>query len=181
MKKIVRTIICKICHPLAKIGKGSYAAPSSTIGYSSAVGHNSYLAKGTIISNTIVGNYCSIGPYALIGLGEHDLNSYSTSLSSGAHNASLLGDKTLLGSDVWIGAGAVVRAGIKVGHGAVIGANSVVTKDVEPYSVIVGSPGRVIKFRFNQQQIDLLLQSQWWNSEPKFVPEIFKELEKDLL
>ena len=181
MKKILRVIICKISHPFAKIGKGSYAAPSSTLGYGSVVGQNSYLAKGTIISNTIVGNYCSIAPNALLGLGEHDLSSYSTSLSSGTHHASLLRDKTVLGSDVWIGAGVVVRAGVKVGHGAVIGANSVVTKDVEPYSVVVGSPGRVIKLRFDQQQIDLLLQSQWWNFEPKLVPEIFKRIEKDLL
>ena len=177
MKKIIRSVVTKLFHPNAKIGRGSYAAPSSTLGYGTEIGDYSYAAKGTIFSNAIVGNYCSIAPYALIGLGEHDLSSYSTSIASGVHHQSLLKHSCFIGSDVWIGAGAVVRSGITVGHGAVIGANTVVTKDVEPYSVVVGAPGRVIKMRFSNNMIEVLLDSEWWKLEPKLVVKAFNKFD----
>ena len=82
--------------------------------YGASIGENTYLAKGVVVSNTDVGNFCSIGPNALIGLGEHQLEALSTSLASGVHTASLNRARTNLEGDVWIGGGAVVGAGVLV-------------------------------------------------------------------
>ncbi|MFK7967828.1 MAG: hypothetical protein AB8B68_01505 [Rickettsiaceae bacterium] len=53
--------------------------------------------------------------------------------------------------------------GVKIGHGAIIGTNSLVAKDIEPYSVVGGNPAKLIRKRFDDQIIDLLLQLAWWD------------------
>jgi acetyltransferase-like isoleucine patch superfamily enzyme len=67
-----------------------------------------------------------------------------------------------IGHDVWIGACAYVRAGVRIGTGAVIGAHAVVTRDVPPFAIVVGNPGRVVKYRFDEALRDRLLRSAWW-------------------
>lgn len=68
-----------------------------------------------------------------------------------------------IGHDVWIGANALILPHTRnIGHGAVIGAGTVVNKDVPPYAVVVGNPGRVVRFRFDPKTIEGLLASQWW-------------------
>jgi virginiamycin A acetyltransferase len=76
----------------------------------------------------------------------------------------LKGD-TIVGNDVWIGENATILPGIKIGDGAIIGMNSVVTKDVEPYTIVGGNPARVIRKRFDNELIDLLLRLKWWDKE----------------
>lgn len=70
---------------------------------------------------------------------------------------------TVVGNDVWIGMNAVIMPGVKIGDGAIIGANSVVTKNVEPYTVVGGNPATIIKKRFDEQTIDALLNIKWWD------------------
>lgn len=72
----------------------------------------------------------------------------------------------VIGNDVWIGTGAIIMAGVKIGDGAVIAAGSVVTKDVEPYSIVGGIPAKKIKMRFNEKIIEQMLKIQWWNYDP---------------
>lgn len=67
-----------------------------------------------------------------------------------------------IGHDVWIGARAYIRGGVAVGTGAIVGHSAVVTKDVPPYGIVVGNPGRVIKYRFPKALIERLLASEWW-------------------
>ena len=62
--------------------------------------------------------------------------------------------------------------GVHIGDGAIIAACSVVTKDVEPYSVVGGNPAKLIKKRFSQELIDLLLQWKWWDLEPEQLTEV---------
>jgi serine acetyltransferase len=57
----------------------------------------------------------------------------------------------------------LILSGIHVGDGAIIGAYSVVTKDVEPYTIVAGNPAKVIRKRFDQETIDALLRIKWWN------------------
>ena len=73
----------------------------------------------------------------------------------------------MVGNDVWFGRECVVMPGVHIGDGAIVAARSVVTKDVEPYSVVGGNPARLIKKRFSQELIDLLLQWKWWDLEPE--------------
>ena len=74
----------------------------------------------------------------------------------------LKGD-TVIGNDVWIGQNAVILPGVHIGDGAIIGANSVVGSDVAPYTVVVGNPARVLRRRFDDELIDLLLRFRWWD------------------
>ena len=68
----------------------------------------------------------------------------------------------IIGHDVWIGRGATIMSGVKIGNGAVIGAQAVVAKDVPPYAVVVGNPGKVIRYRFNKDIISKLQAIKWW-------------------
>jgi len=68
-----------------------------------------------------------------------------------------------IGSDVWIGAKSTILSGSIIGHGCVIGANSVVKGQFPPYSIIAGSPGRVVRMRFDENSINKLLELNWWN------------------
>ena len=67
-----------------------------------------------------------------------------------------------IGPDVWIGSGALIARGVKIGLGAVVAANSVVTRDVEPYTVVAGNPARPKKRRFPDALCDRLEASEWW-------------------
>ena len=70
----------------------------------------------------------------------------------------------------------MVLDGVKIAHGAIIGANSVVTKDVEPYSIVGGVPAKLIRKRFSEKEIEFLLKLKWWNKPQDFFikPEVVK-------
>ena len=70
---------------------------------------------------------------------------------------------TVIGNDVWIGQNAVILPGVHIGDGAIIGANSVVGRDVDPYTIVVGNPARVLRKRFDDELIDLMLRFKWWD------------------
>lgn len=70
---------------------------------------------------------------------------------------------TIIGNDVLIMAQAMVISGVKIGDGAIIGAGAIVTKDVPPYAIVGGNPAKIIKYRFSEEQIKLLLRIRWWD------------------
>lgn len=76
-----------------------------------------------------------------------------------------------IGNDVWIGSRVTIMAGVKIGDGAIIGAGAIVTKDVPPYSIVVGVPARVIKYRFDEDKIKELLRIKWWNKTENWIKE----------
>lgn len=82
---------------------------------------------------------------------------------------------TVVGNDVWIGYGATIMPGIEIGDGAIIATKSVVTKDVEPYTIVRGNPAKVIRKRFSEEKINDLLESEWWNWP---IEEITKNVQK---
>ncbi|MCL1797163.1 MAG: CatB-related O-acetyltransferase [Eggerthellaceae bacterium] len=80
-------------------------------------------------------------------------------------------NRITIGNDVWIGAGAFINTSkVKsIGDGAIIGANAVINEDVPPYAVVLGTPGRVKKYRFEEKQIETLLRVQWWNWDDEMI------------
>lgn len=70
------------------------------------------------------------------------------------------------GNDVWIGEDVMLARGIRIGDGAVVAARAVVTKDVQPYSVVGGVPAKVIRSRFDDSMIEELARSRWWKYLP---------------
>lgn len=154
------------------------------------MGDYSYLSKNPQVSNTIIGKFCSIGPNFCCGLGIHPTNCVSTSpmfYSTDKQNGTTLCKRNkieehltiTIGNDVWIGANVTILDGVCINDGAVIGAGAVVTKDVPPYSIVVGIPAKVIKYRFDDATIERLIHRQWWNneSELKAVEENFFDIE----
>ncbi len=124
----------------------------------------------------IIGKFCSIacGAKFIFNCANHTLKSLSTytfplffeewglpksEVASAWDNK---GD-IVIGNDVWIGYDAVIMAGVTIGDGAIIGARAVVTKDVEPYSIVGGIPAREIRKRFAPDVIERLRELQWWN------------------
>lgn len=79
--------------------------------------------------------------------------------------------KVTIGNDVWIGSHTVIFAGVTIGDGAVIGAYSIITKDVEPYAVVVGAD-RLLGKRFSNKDIDFLLKFKWWNRDDQTVADM---------
>lgn len=70
---------------------------------------------------------------------------------------------TIIGNDVWLGYNCTIMPGVKIGHGAIVAANTVVTKDVEPYTIVGGNPAQIIRKRFSGEKIKQLLALEWWN------------------
>lgn len=129
------------------------------------MGAYSYMREGgEILHLESIGRFCSIGRNVVLGqpTDNHPIDWVSSSMSvSGAYKAGCV--YANIGNDVWIAHNAVVMAGVKIGNGAVIGRNAVVTKDVEPYQIVVGNPGKVVRTRFTIEQIVALQKSEWWN------------------
>ena len=79
-----------------------------------------------------------------------------------------------IGNDVFIGANVTVLDGVSIGDGAIVGAGTIVSKDVPPYAVVVGSPMKIIKYRFDDEQIEKLSKIRWW----EFDDDKLKKVEK---
>ncbi|WP_404461712.1 CatB-related O-acetyltransferase [Providencia rettgeri] len=164
-----------------RIGKGAFINYQTKLdGYnlindyskviSCKLGEHSYVSPMSILINVDIGKYCSIGPGCMIGLGTHPIDHLSTSPS--LYNFSLSKDthdsdfkKTIISHDVWIGANVSILSGLTIGTGAVIGAGAIVTKNIPPYAIAVGNPARIIRKRFSEEEIELLLASNWWEKD----------------
>ena len=122
-----------------------------------------------------VGKYCSIGRDCNFLHANHRSDWITTSsqllgpvtneiaeMHMGMGHPSCKGDITI-GNDVWIGAKSTIMSGVSIGHGSIVAAGSLVTKDVEPYSVVGGNPAKHLKYRFEDQQIIDLLDIAWWD------------------
>jgi len=120
----------------------------------------------------IIGKFCQIASgvrfimnganHAMSGISTYPFEVFGKSWSNTLSNDLNKGD-TVIGNDVWIGNSATIMPGVKIGHGAIIGTNTLVTKDVAPYTIVGGNPGKLIRNRFDQQTIDFLLELAWWD------------------
>jgi len=159
------------------------------------LGDFSYIANGGRVNNAEVGKFCSIGPDVRIGLGKHPIRNfvsthpafYSQTNASGVsfadRNTFVESERVIIGNDVWIGQGVIVCDGVHIGDGACVAAGAVVSKDVEPYALVGGVPARLIRYRFNTDTIDRLLELRWWDKDTSWIRahwELFSDVERFL-
>ena len=137
----------------------------------------------------IIGKFCALasGVHFIMGSANHRLSSISSypfAVFGGAwaertppHLSQLpfKGD-TVVGSDVWIGRESVILPGVTIGDGAIVAAYSVVTRDVEPYTVVGGNPARLIRRRFDEALTEMLLKLRWWDFKPEELAEFLPVL-----
>jgi acetyltransferase-like isoleucine patch superfamily enzyme len=111
-----------------------------------------------------IGSYCSIGPDVLFLLAaEHNTKTLTTyplkakllNLGSEAFSKGNI----FVEPGVWFGARVIVSSGVRIGQGSIVASGSTITKDVPPYSIVAGCPARVVKYRFNEDIINRLLNS----------------------
>lgn len=137
------------------------------------MGKYSYMGKNNSVTNATIGSFCSIASYCAIGGGAHDMNAVSTSPvfhdgrnAFGKHFSRIsseLNREVRIGNDVWIGEKVFISDGISIGDGAIVGAHSVVTHDVPPYAIVAGAPAKILRYRFDEETINALLEIEWWN------------------
>jgi acetyltransferase-like isoleucine patch superfamily enzyme len=138
-----------------------------------SVGSFSTIDRFTILhgGKIAIGRYTQIGANVGIYALNHPLDYLSIYNNNHLFDGSLklLGETTSVnvGNDVWIGHGAIILPSVSIGNGAVIGAGAVVTKDIPDYAIAVGNPAYIIRKRFSDEAIAMLLQWQWWSLEPE--------------
>jgi virginiamycin A acetyltransferase len=157
-------------HPLIEVGDYSY--------YDDSRGPEHFVARCVRYHFDFIGDRLIIGRFVAIAQAaqfimngaNHPMGGFSTypfqmfgiegapDVTAHPHR----GD-TVIGNDVWIGREAVIMPGVTIGDGAIIGTRAQVVKDVPPYAVVVGNPGRVVKLRFPELTVAALLNIRWWD------------------
>jgi acetyltransferase-like isoleucine patch superfamily enzyme len=148
-----------------------------------ALGDFTFIGIATRIVNAEIGKFSSIGADVLIGLGKHpsrDFVSTHPIFYSPLCQAQITFASTpfyqevesvKIGNDVWIGTRAVILDGVTIGDGAIVAAGAVVTKDVPAYAIVGGVPAKVIRYRFEPEDIEFLQQYRWWSKDVDWLRE----------
>ena len=151
----------------------------------SEIGIGTYIHIKSNIEKCKIGKWCSIAPEVKVIIGNHPAKDFVSThpiFFSKRFKSSLklenrnefeefsYTDNTNkwlceIGNDVWIGTRASIMNGVKIGNGAIVAAGAVVTKDVPPYSIVGGVPAKVIRYRFDEKQINELEKIEWWNKD----------------
>jgi acetyltransferase-like isoleucine patch superfamily enzyme len=146
------------------------------------IGAFTLINRYTVITGLVkkIGRFTSIGPNVYIGPANHNYNQTSSrGLPAVASFLELQLDNDLkerikkekaevhkptnIGHDVWLGGHSIILNGVNIGDGAVVAAHSVVTKDVPPYAIVAGIPAKIIKYRFDKDTIQKLIEIDFYN------------------
>lgn len=152
-----------------EIGKGSRVNNSH-------FGDYSYCDRFADIANARIGKFANIAAFTRIGATDHPLNTASChhflyrsddywgdaerDEAFFAHRRARIAH---VGHDTWIGAGAMIKPEVTLGHGAVVAAGAVVTKDVDPYTIVAGTPARTLRLRQPRDIAERLVALAWWD------------------
>lgn len=163
------------------IMEGKNKIYENTTLYNTSIGIGTYISKNCSINDSIIGRFCSLGPNINVVSGLHPTNTFVsthpaffsnkkqagftfTNINKFLEHKNVIDDKkVVIGNDVWIGHGVTILEGVTIGDGAIIGANTLVKKNIEPYSINVGIPSKVVGYRFEKNQIEFLKDLKWWN------------------
>ena len=182
-----------VVHPIVGYDKEIYVKPTIK-NPNIIVGDFTYIADSEFESHVthhyewngdklIIGKFCQIaaGVEFIMNGANHQMNAVSTfpfytlegwSMDPPSSADLPLKGDTVIGNDVWVGQNAVILPGVHVGDGAMIGANCIVGKNIDPYTIVIGNPSRVLRKRFDNELIDLLLRFKWWNKSIEEINEL---------
>lgn len=153
----------------------------------------SYTGQFCFVQNAEIGKFSNIAAMVRIGPTDHPME--RPSLHHFTYRRDMFGfddkedeeffkkrfsRKTYIGHDTWIGHGAIIMPEVTVGNGAIIGSGAVVTRDVEPYSIVVGCPAKPIRKRFSEDIIFKLEQIKWWDWSYEKIKENFNDFLLDI-
>jgi len=159
-----------------RFGEGANISGASAMA-GLVTGQHTFIGSGSAISCTPevpvkLGSWTSLASHVYIGTRDHPVETASTSFNlfmdkngqtADWYEATKRRGPVTVGSDVWMGIRAAVLRGVSIGDGAVVGAGAVVTKDVEPYTIVAGVPARPIRRRFSPEVAKQLLEIRWWD------------------
>ena len=174
----------RVIHPIAGYEKEIYVKPTIT-NPNIIVGEFTYIADSEFESHVthlytwnddklIIGKFCQIaaGVEFVMNGANHQMDAVSTfpfytlegwRMTPPAQSDLTLKGDTVIGNDVWIGQNAVILPGVHIGDGAIIGANSVVGSNIEPYTIVAGNPAKLLRRRFDDELIELMIRFKWWD------------------
>jgi len=166
-------------HPTARVKDTSLGAwcevQERTRLTETVMGDYSYICGDGEVIYTDIGKFCSIASHVRINPGNHPLDRAALHHFTYRSEMFDLGEddpdffdwrrqsKVTIGNDVWIGHGVTVMPGVNIGDGAAIGSGAVVTRDVEPYTVVVGVPAKAVRKRFDDETVAGLQALRWWD------------------
>lgn len=149
--------------------------------YRGKIGKYSYIGNNSFVIDTDIGNFTSISTDCYIGGTSHPTDWVSTSpvfhkwgnimKKNFSYHEYEIFKRTVIGNDVWIGNRVMIKAGVKIADGAVVGMGSIVTKDIGPYEIWAGNPAKFIRKRFDDETINELLNTEWWNWDDEKIAE----------
>lgn len=144
----------------------------------------SYTGQFCMIQNAEIGRFVNIAAMVRIGPTDHPMT--RPTLHHFTYRKVMYGfdtvndeeffawraaQKAFIGHDTWIGHGAVIMPNVKLGNGAIVGSGAVVTKDVEPYTIVVGVPAKPLKKRFSEDTVRKLEEIKWWDWSYELIKE----------
>lgn len=192
----IRNIFNRAVPPYAFVDSTSVVSNKSKLSRFVKVRHSTIseycnIGANTNISYVHMGRFCSVAGKCDIGLPPHNLNLLSTSpifteskncigiswITKNVNEAHM--QYIEIGNDVWIGQKVSIKDGVRIGDGAVIGAGALVTKDVPPYAIVAGIPAKIIRFRYPDEMISMLLEIRWWDRNEEFLRSHISIFQKD--
>lgn len=210
IKNLCSRIYYKTKFPAIRLRSGCYVGRGSSFEGANVVGKNTVFAGSVGYASCIaedcnftanIGRYCAIGSRVYTLQFTHPTKDfvsihpafYSMLKQSGFSYVKKQKFKEIIfsderskvavtiGSDCWIGSDVTIRGGVTIGHGAIVAAGALVLHDVEPYTIVGGVPAKVIRKRFTDNDIEYLLNLEWWNKPEKWIKEraeYFESLDK---